>query len=183
MMKESTSVGIEVPCVDAELSAYPVESQVSKILIPPGLSPGDTFIYTPENGRAITVVVPEGSSPGTYINIVSPDEVVVAADSKKQPAGATGRPVRSVSSRNKDGVGISTDSQNINIGKATAGAALIGGVLGAVVLGPIGALVLAGGAAYATTRKKGNVGKSARKVGTAAFEGVEKGVDWITKNT
>ncbi len=147
----------------SEPEATPVPSQEEKVLIPPGLRPGDTFIYTPKDGRSITVIVPENSPPGTYLNIVVPDEILVErSDGAEYPK-------------------FSSDNNNFKINKATAGAALVGGVIGAVVFGPVGAVVLAGGAAYATTRKKGSIGVTARKVGNQTMSGIEKASKWVTK--
>lgn len=146
-----------------EPEATPVHSQEEKVLIPSGLVPGDTFIYTPKDGRSITVIVPENARPGTYLNIVVPDEIrVERSDGAESPK-------------------FSADNNNFKINKATAGAALVGGVIGAVVFGPVGAVVLAGGAAYATTRKKGSVGVTARKVGNQTMGGIEKASKWVSK--
>jgi len=151
-----------------EPEAFVVPNQEKKIMIPPGLNPGDTFIYTPENGRSITVVVPENARSGMYLNIVVPDEVLVERSDAEVP-------VRSRKSTSGD------DSSNIKISKATAGAAIVGGLVGAVVFGPVGAVVLAGGAAYATTRKKGTIGVTARNVGTKTMSGLEKASAWVAK--
>ena len=86
-------------------------------------------------------------------------------------------------------------------GAAVMGATVIGGVAGAVMLGPIAAVVAAGGAAYAAGTKDGPLGTVLRKsggavalVGSAAkrvedrtgvvkktASGVAKGVGWIAK--
>lgn len=142
--------------------AVPVTCETTKVVVPTGLMPGDTFIYTPENGRSISVVVPENARAGTVLNIVIPDEVLAEADvPNNRPAGE--------------------DRSNIKLSKATIGAAVVGGLIGAVVLGPIGAVVLGGGAAYASTRPNGKIGNAARKVGGKAFSGAEKAVDWVAK--
>ena len=51
--------------------------------------------------------------------------------------------------------------------KVVAGAAVAGGVAGMVLMGPLTAVVAAGGAAYAATRKDG-VGEVAQATGKAA---------------
>ena len=147
----------QIPTVEGELQtmAYPVQSQTNKVLIPAGLQPGDTFIYTSENDREVTVVVPPNAREGMYLNIVIPDEVVVDEGEN--------------------------DKASINISKATAGAAILGGIVGAVAFGPIGCVVLAGGAAYATTRKKGKVGRTTRRVGKKVFSGMEAATTWVNK--
>jgi hypothetical protein len=94
-----------------------------KIRIPRGLRTGDTFIVTQDDGRVFTVVIPEGAIPGGEIEVIVPDEITTAQ-------GTT---------------------DEISLKKSTAGAALAGAVVGTLILGPIGGLVLAGGAAYATT--------------------------------
>lgn len=133
--------------------AVAVESQIEKVLIPAGLQTGDCFIYTPKNGRTFTVIVPPNSRPGTFLNIVVPDEAVAGVDN-------------------------GNSSNHIKISKSTAGAILFGGVIGAVVLGPIGAVIFAGGAAYATTRQQGRVGRAARKVGDTTYNSIAKAKNW-----
>ena len=59
-----------------------------------------------------------------------------------------------------------------NITKAQAGAALAGGVVGLAILGPLGAVVGAGGAAYCVTRKEGKIGVFARDIGRKTFSGI-----------
>lgn len=145
--------------MSGEPIAVPVHSQTTKVVVPAGLMPGDTFIYTPENGRSISIVVPDNVRAGTVLNIVIPDEVLVEPDIPNA----------------------TEDRSNVKFSKATIGAAMVGGLVGAVVLGPIGAVVLGGGAAYASTRKNGKIGSAARKVGDKAFSGIEKAVDWVFK--
>lgn len=130
--------------------AQAVESQVTNVQIPLGLNPGDSFIVTPENGRVFTVIVPEGSSGGTFIQVIVPDEV------------------ESVHSQEKF----------VKVSKATLGAAVVGGVIGTLILGPIGGLIVGGGAAYATTRKQGKIGEGARKVGNTAYKGFTSVGKW-----
>lgn len=131
-----------------------VEDPVKRIQIPPNLHPGDSFIVTPDNGAPFTVIVPEGALPGTYINVIVPIEAEAVEEHKKS-------------------------NSKIKIDKATAGAALVGGVVGVVCFGAVGGIVLAGGAAYAATRKDSKVGEEVRKVGGAAFSGASKAKSWI----
>ena len=57
----------------------------------------------------------------------------------------------------------------------------LGGVVGAVMLGPIGAVLLAGGAAYCTTRKEGKIGSTARHVGNETYTKAMMAKDWAKK--
>jgi hypothetical protein len=136
----------------ASAVAEVVNSQVMRIQIPIGLSAGDSFIVTPTNGRVFTVIVPEGAPGGSFIQVIVPDEAQAV-----QP---------------KDGVKLT---------KATIGAAVVGGVIGAVVLGPVCGLLLAGGAAYATTREHGKVGEASRKVGDTTYKGLSSAKNWVEK--
>jgi len=77
---------------------------------------------------------------------------------------------------------VADDGDAVKISKATVGAALVGGVVGAVMFGPISAAVLAGGAAYCTTRKGGRIGPAVRSVGNKAYSGAEKAVNWAAKS-
>lgn len=72
-----------------------------------------------------------------------------------------------------------SDNKNVSFTKAAVGAAVVGGVVGLIVLGPIGAVVLAGGAAYCTTREEGKIGETARKVGNGTWDGMAKSKNWI----
>mmetsp|Transcript_7785 Transcript_7785/g.15444 ORF Transcript_7785/g.15444 Transcript_7785/m.15444 type:complete len:183 (-) Transcript_7785:67-615(-) len=147
--------------VTVEPQAVFVPNQVTKVRIPDGLGPGDSFIHTPVNGgRSITIVVPDFAKGGSFVEIIVPDE----CDVKKQGDGSS-----------------SSSGGDIKISKAAAGAALVGGLVGAMVLGPVGAVALAGGAAYATTRKTGKVGSTARSVGESAYSGAEKATKWVAK--
>jgi hypothetical protein len=132
----------------AVVDAVMVESQMEKIKIPRGLRPGDSFIVTPENGRAYTVIVPENCSGGSYLEVMVPDEPTVSSSSDKK--------------------------SEVKISKAAIGAAVAGGVIGMCVLGPVSGCVLAAGAAYAATRKNGRLGDVARKVGNSTYSGMEK---------
>jgi hypothetical protein len=57
----------------------------------------------------------------------------------------------------------------------------LGGVVGAVMLGPIGAVLLAGGAAYCTTRKDGKIGSTARYIGNETYTKAVMAKDWAKK--
>lgn len=133
--------------------AQVVDSQIKKVQIPMGLIGGDSFIVTPENGRVFTVVVPEGEIGGNYISIVVPDEAV-AVDAEEDP-------------------------RKLKVSKAAVGAAVVGGIAGAIVLGPLVGLAMAGAAAYATTREHGKIGETARKVGDSSYDGMKKASDWV----
>jgi hypothetical protein len=142
-----------------------VANQELKVLIPRFMNPGDSFIHTPPNGQSFTVIVPENAKGGQFISIIQPDEVTGAVDS-----GADSNPHS-----------ISCDNGKFKISKAAAGAALVGGVVGACVLGPIGAVALAGGAAYCTTRTEGRVGSTSRDVGSKAYDGAERAKNWVVR--
>ena len=61
----------------------------------------------------------------------------------------------------------------IKIKKTTAGAAVAGGLLGTISLGPIGGIIAAGGAAFASV-KDGAIGDKARDIGRATFNFLEE---------
>lgn len=128
--------------------AEPVDNPVSRIQIPMGLKPGESFIVTPANGHSFSVEVPKGSVGGDFIEITIPEE-------------------------------IENEDKNVTFSKAAVGAAVVGGVVGFIVIGPIAAVVLAGGAAYCTTRKEGKIGETARKVGNGTWKGMAKSKNWI----
>ncbi len=138
-----------------EAVANVVDSQVTKIQIPLGLKPGDSFIVTPANGRVFTVIVPEGASGGGFIEVIVPDEAESHSVNGQKPF--------------------------VQISKATVGAAVLAGVVGAIVVGPVVGLVMAGGAAYATTREHGKIGETSRKVGNSSYKGMVSAKNWVEK--
>ena len=125
---KSTNTTVAAMSSTPLVHATRVVNQAMKLQIPRGLSAGDTFIVTPDNGRVFTVIVPENAVAGSYIEVIVPDEV--------EPLT-----VNSSSAQN-DPV--------ITVQKTTAGAALAGALVGTLLLGPIVGILLAGGAAYAT---------------------------------
>ena len=54
----------------------------------------------------------------------------------------------------------------------TLGAAVAGGLVGVVLLGPLGMVLGAAGAAYATTRREGKIGQTAREIGHKTYWGI-----------
>ncbi len=136
--------------------AHVVDSQISRIQIPLGLRPGDSFIVTPTNGRVFTVIVPEGALGGSFIEVIVPDETKLSATNGDK-------------------------KNSLSISKATVVAAVVAGVVGAVFVGPVVGLLLAGGAAYATTREQGKVGETARKVGDTSYRGMSSAKNWVQK--
>jgi hypothetical protein len=128
-------------------------NNIMRLEIPSGLRPGDTFLVTPPQGHVFTVIVPQGGLPGAWIEVVVPDETVQAVEV------------------NADG---DTDDAEFRVKKSTAGAAVAGGLVGLLCLGPLGAVIGAAGAAYATTRREGKVGEMARDIGIKTYYGVAK---------
>jgi hypothetical protein len=125
--------------------------EITKVQIPLGLVGGDSFVVTPDNGRIFTVIVPEGALGGTFIQVIVPDDQ--KTDDSQQPF--------------------------VKLSKATVGAAVLGGVVGTLLLGPICGVILAGGAAYATTRQQGRIGETSRKAGNSTFRGLSATKRWI----
>ena len=57
------------------VTATRIVNQAMRLQIPRGLIAGDTFVVTPDSGRIFTVIVPENAIPGSYIEVIVPDEV------------------------------------------------------------------------------------------------------------
>lgn len=147
---------------NSEIEQTPIARMVGEpmkcVQIPPGLRPGDVFIVTPDDCPSFTVVVPEGASPGMFVNVVVPIS--------SQPA-------------NNDATPPLQKRDYLQVDKAVVGAAIVGGVVGVCVLGTVGAVVLAGGAAYAASRSNGRIGHAARSVGGKTYHGAAKAKNWL----
>ena len=92
-----------------------------RVRVPEGLGPGDSFMVAQENGKEFKVIVPKDALPGSEIEFAVPG--------------------------NDEGVA----EDNLVVKKTAAGAAVAGAVVGTILLGPVAGVLLAGGAAYATT--------------------------------
>ncbi len=129
-----------------------VEERVQTVQIPANARPGDSFIIHPPNDRPFTVIVPEGAVPGSFITVTLTDDASVSGQSNV-----------------------------LKIDKSVAGAAIIGGTVGLLLLGPVSAVVLAGGAAYMATKKNSEIGKSVRHAGGVTMNNVQKATKYIGK--
>lgn len=126
--------------------ARPLSDPSIRVQIPAGLSPGDQFIVHLENGSCFTVIIPTGSLPGQYLDIIVPHETQVAA------------PARTPDSNSE-----------IKLSKAQIGMAGAGAAAGLLFAGPITACALAGAGAYAASRD-GVAGHTAKEMGKQAFD-------------
>lgn len=126
---------------------------------------GEAFVVSPRVGTPFTVIVPEGAQPGTFIQVTVPEASRIYSDGENDT----------------DVDSNSRGCTKIKIQKETAGAALVGGVIGTICLGPIGGLVLAGGAAYCTTRKRGKIGSTSRMIGKQTYESAASAKNWVEK--
>lgn len=121
------------------------EVQTTKILIPKGLNPGETFMLPSEQGQPCSVTVPKGAKGGDYIDICLPEPSVPHPE------------------------------EFVTINKATLGAAVTGLVLGSLIFGLFGGFVLACGAVYCSSDDHGAVGDITRQIGISAYKGMEDG--------
>lgn len=149
-MMHATEIDGQVPVI-----ATVVEEPIKQIQIPPNMRPGDSFIVTPDNYPPFTVIVPEGATPGSFVTVVIPSEMIVG-----------------------NGTQTSSRGDFIKVDKGVAGAAVVGGVIGLVVLGSVGGIVLAGGAAYAATRKDSKIGRSMHRIGDKSYKSIAAAKNW-----
>lgn len=158
------------------------------VQVPEGMAPGSIIDnVVSANGRIFQVVVPPGAEPGHHYYVDIPE----------------GSPGGLLQVNNTEGGKSSM--------KIMGGAAAAAGLVGAVVMGPLVGLGMAGAAVYATTRQD-NVGEAARATGSAtatiggkamqiaskvgakakevddkhnfsgrAAEGIKKGAQWFEK--
>lgn len=145
-----TSRKIEVPI------ATVVEDPIKRIQVPPNCKAGDSFIVT-DYGVPFTVIVPEGATSGSYLNVVVPQEATVVAEDTTNTRG------------------------KMKIDKAVAGAAILGVVVGTLVAGPIVGVIAAGGAAFAASQKDGDISKTVRDVGKKTYDGLNSAKKWVEK--
>jgi hypothetical protein len=133
-------------------------SRVYRAVIPDGLVPGDHFIVNIPHMPPITVCVPANLKGGSYIDISSPLVLNEAAPiSSTEPTG-----VPTAASTTTDDYSEDT----IQFDKACLGSALLGGILGCILCGNVGAIFLGGGAAcVAKTQSETTVGKKVHEAG------------------
>lgn len=141
-------------------TAIVITDPVRRVQIPDGAQPGDMFLVSNDgNGRPFTVIVPQGASPGSFIDVLIPsNETGKEDDNDEIPRGFCGAD------------------------RAVTGAAIAGGIIGGLTLGIVGGIVLAGGAAFIATNKKDTkIGKEVRKVGGSVYSGTIKAKTWVEK--
>jgi hypothetical protein len=135
--------------------AHAVENKVCRVQIPRGLRAGDDFVYNHVDGRIFTIIVPEGSTPGSFIEFnvsnVIPAELSKTAD----------------------------EPSKLKVDKAVVGAGFAGVVVGTLILGPFAGLIIGGGAAFMAHENKSKMGKTVRELGDLTCKGVSKAKDWI----
>lgn len=135
-----------------------VDEEIIDIIIPAGVSAGESINVQTVDGRIFSVIVPRGSYPGEHL--------IVAIDCSSS-SGAT------VESIPQEKLPHSSNRKAIG---ATAAAAVIGTLL----VGPITGVCVAGVALYATTRSD-NVGDAARSAGGAVCSAYDTGAEMSSR--
>ena len=144
----------------------------SRVQIPAEACPGDSFLVTSADGeQLLNVIVPPDVEAGSFMEVTVP-ELSSAEASTTNP--------RSIDVTTVNAVAVQVEGEEedeyfyaeYKITKATVGAAIVGGVVGLAVLGPIGGVAGAGVAAYCTTRKEGKIGSTARDIGRKTYRGI-----------
>lgn len=133
--------------------ATPVQPDGEMILsvtLPPGAQPGHALSIAAPDGRMFEIVVPPNCYPGQTINVVVDGNVT--SGSSTHVADVTTSPVQP------------TDPKS---NRAVIGAAAAAAVTGALLVGPVTGVCVAGAAVYASTRND-EVGDMARKIGAGA---------------
>jgi hypothetical protein len=147
------------------VQATVLQDPVKQIQVPDGLNQGDSFVYHDEFYGSFTVIVPPDLPPGGFINVVIPSQIEVVTSSDDEE----GKPRKS-------------SSKKVIMDRAVLGAAATAGIAGALTIGPICGIVLAGGAAYlASSKKKTPVGRAVRKVGEGAANGAVQAKRWVDR--
>lgn len=117
--------------------------------IPEGLLPGDLFIVHVPNAAPITMAVPPNAKGGSYVDIAAPMETASAPIMI-----APGSPE------------ILPDAP-VMLDRATTGSAILGGCVGLICCGPLGAILCGGGAYYFSNMHSSEFGARLRGVGLA----------------
>ena len=145
----------------------------SRVQIPAEACPGDSFLVTSADGeQLLNVIVPPDVEAGSFMEVTVPELTSTVEASTTNP--------RSVDVTTVNAVAVQVEGEEedeyfyaeYKITKATVGAAIVGGVVGLAVLGPIGGVAGAGVAAYCTTRKEGKIGSTARDIGRKTYRGI-----------
>lgn len=125
--------------------------------------------------KKVAVVIPEGSMPGSTINVRTDDERLFAVTIP--PGYEPGQSLIIEIQDDAEGgatVVIADDGSGMTTGaKASLGAAAVGAVIGCLLIGPITGVVVGGAALYASTRND-DVGKAARAAGGVAVQAASK---------
>ena len=120
-------------------------------MLPAGTQPGQNLTVSAPDGRLFTIVIPPGCHAGQTINVVVDNNV------------ASGSTTQLSHPINDQPIATTDPSSN----RAALGAAGLAAVAGALMVGPVTGVCVAGAALYATTRND-EVGTAARQAGSAA---------------
>ena len=122
--------------------ARPASDPTIRVQIPIGVAPGSPFLVRLDSGESFSVICPQSSRPGDWLDIVIPH-----------------------SDRGSGGGGGGGGAGELKVSKAQLGLAGAGAAAGLLLAGPLTAVALAGAGAYAASKEG-----SAREAGKKAFE-------------
>jgi hypothetical protein len=130
---------------------------VLSVQIPRGKRPGEKLTVSAPDGRLFEIIIPNGTREGDVINVVVDGNV-------------TGNSTTVANETQTRSIVTPTDPKS---GRAALAAAAAAAVTGAVLVGPITGVCVAGAALYATTRDD-EIGDATRKAGAAACLAYDK---------
>lgn len=139
---------------DLDPERIQTEERFINVQIPRGLQPGETFLATQPDGEVITVTVPPGALPGSFVDVVVPTSDLEGENNTNQPAYCLKKP--------------------------TVGGAVVGAVVGTLLLGPIGGLLFAGAGAAAGSNSN-TIKSSTRSASETTMDTLSNSKNWIEK--
>lgn len=140
-----------------------------EVIIPAGVSTGDTINTQTGDGRTFAVLLPAGISVGQKLTVMIPRFSSIHDNNVTETVAAVETSSNSISTQ-----------KEYSSNAKTIGAAATAAVIGTLLIGPVTGIIVAGVAVYATTRND-KIGETTKAVGGATCAIYDKGNEVATK--